>query len=80
MSNNQLDSFQFILIRCDVFIKAASVLNIQMQVELEVIGVAYCIPETARDGEAVVIFTVMLSRPCSWAANGCEHLFTILTC
>jgi hypothetical protein len=63
-----------------VVIKAAAVLNIQMQVELEVLDVAYCMPTTAKDGEAVIIFTVMLSRPCSWACNGCEYLFISLTC
>ena len=55
-------------------------LNVQFQVDLEVLGLAYCMPETARDGDAVVIFTVMLSRPCPWAGNGCEHILINHAC
>jgi hypothetical protein len=61
--------------RCDLHITAASTLNIQIQVELEVTDFVYSMP-TSPNGEAVMIMSVMINRPCIWARNGCEFSFS----
>jgi hypothetical protein len=43
-------------------------------VELEVYEVAYCIPEEPGD-LPIVIFSVMINRPCAWLPNSSGHYF-----
>jgi hypothetical protein len=59
--------------RCDLHITGSFTLDIEIQVELEVTHVAYSALRE-KDKRALMIFSVMINRPCSWAGNNSEHL------
>ena len=66
--------------RCDLFITGSSTLSIQIQVELEVLDVAYNLPTNPNE-RAIMIFSVMINRPCTWLpASGEYHTYILHLC
>jgi hypothetical protein len=57
--------------RCDLFITGSSTLALQLQVELEILDVAYNLPINPDEG-AIMILSFMINRPCSWLPPSSE--------
>jgi hypothetical protein len=62
-----------LLSRCELHITGSYSIDIDIQVELEVTHVAYSVLRE-HDKRALMIFSVMINRPCAWAANNSEYL------
>ena len=58
-------AISYVTHKCDLFITGSSSLSIQIQVELEVLDFAYNLPINPNE-RAIMIFSVMINRPCSW--------------
>jgi hypothetical protein len=66
--------------RCDLFITASSTLSIQVQVELEVLDVAYNFPSNPKE-VPIIIFSVMINRPCTWLTPSRKQCtYILLSC
>lgn len=57
--------------RCDIHITGSATVNIDIQVELEVVNVAFSNPSFPH--RAMIILCVMINRPCQWAGNNSKQ-------